>query len=164
MGRTTTEEAAAIRQELKKRGWSARQVSVRSEYFSMGSSITVTVKDPTVPIDVVEEVAKCAERIDRCQITGEILSGGNRYVHVSYSREAERAVMAPWLALVQAAVDAVEPGSNLLQNIEGTPFRIERPDKWRVRLWDDRYLRDGDVESIAQSVGRMMSASAKEGA
>jgi hypothetical protein len=88
-----TEYAAQIRSTLKKaHGWSSRQVSVRSEYFSMGSSIDVIVKDPAIPLPVVKAVAEQAESIRRCEVTGEILSGGNRYVSVRYSHEAQQTI------------------------------------------------------------------------
>lgn len=101
---TAAEDAKAIRQELKKdHGWTTRQVSVRSENFSMGSSINVRVKDPAVDLTVVEEVAKrIAESISRCEITHEILSGGNRYVSVNYSSDALTALAADYIEAIEA--------------------------------------------------------------
>ena len=91
----TTEYAAKIRKELKeKHGWNSRQVSVRADYYSMGSSIHVEIKDASIPLGVVKEIAEQAERISRCEVTGEILGGGHRFVEVRYSREAEEAIAA----------------------------------------------------------------------
>ena len=56
---TTTEHAAVIRNTLKRdHGWTSRQVSIRAEYFSLGSSITVIVKDPAIPLPVVKAIAE----------------------------------------------------------------------------------------------------------
>jgi hypothetical protein len=81
--KTTTEEAAEIRAEYKKLGWNSRKISVRTDYFSMGSAIRVAIKVPGIPTEEVEEIAKrIGENISRCSITHEILSGGNTYVSV----------------------------------------------------------------------------------
>lgn len=86
---TPAQDAATIRAELKRRGWTSRDVSVRAESFSMGSAVRLTVKRPGIPVAVVEQIARdIAEKIDRCEITGEILSGGNRYVSASLDGEA----------------------------------------------------------------------------
>ena len=45
---STKERAARLRAEYKSRGWNARKVSVRTEYFSMGSAIHVTVRSAEV--------------------------------------------------------------------------------------------------------------------
>ena len=90
---TTTESAAEIRAAYKLKGWSSRMVSVRTEYFSMGSAIQVTIKSPEVNEAEAKRIAEGAERIHRCEITGEILGGGNRYVSVDHS-EGCREIMA----------------------------------------------------------------------
>jgi len=110
MTQTTTDAAALIRATLRDDyGWSSRKVSVRADYFSMGSSIDVTIKDPTVDYRVVEAVAKGQSRVRRDEYSGEILSGGNRYVSVRYSPEADEAQAAPYVALLQAAIDSLSP-------------------------------------------------------
>jgi hypothetical protein len=149
---TTTEHAKQIRETLKKRnGWTGRQVSVRAEYFSMGSSITVTIKDPTVPLGPVKEIAETAERISRCEITGEILSGGNRYVSVSYDHEALKVRSAAYLPAVEAALAKVQESS--LIDVEGTSYMVGRDHFGRPTLWSDSLIHTGyDAESIAQQI------------
>ena len=89
------EAAAEIRGKLKKLyGITSRQVSVRAKSFSMGSSLDVTINDPAVDIREVRNVADSKEKIDRCQYTGEILSGGNRYLDVRYGDKAAAAFAA----------------------------------------------------------------------
>jgi hypothetical protein len=89
------EAAAEIRGKLKKLyGITSRQVSVRCASFSMGSSLDVTINDPAVDIREVRNVADGKEKISRCEMTGEILSGGNRYLDVRYGKRAAEAFAA----------------------------------------------------------------------
>src|SRR3990167_9883041 len=128
----------------------------------MGSSIDVTIKDPSIPLPVVKEIAERAERISRCEVTGEILGGGNRYVHVRYSHEAQTIIGRRYADAVQRAVDAVEPGSNALHPVEGTDFLIGRPHAYRITLWDhDRYLSEaGDVDRLPGTNRQLIGARA----
>lgn len=95
------EFARLIRTELKSRhGWTSRQVSVKSDSYSMGSSIDITIKAPGISIAAVEEIANGQERIHRCEMTGEILGGGNRFVSVSLDWEMvrrEAAKLVEWV-------------------------------------------------------------------
>lgn len=76
---STKEHAALIRAAYKKAGIKA---SVRSESFSMGSAINIRVKSGSLKL--AREIASSAERIERCDVTGDILSGSNRYLHVDW--------------------------------------------------------------------------------
>lgn len=81
---TTTEHAKAIRTALKSQGITSRQVSVRSSLYSMGSSIDITIKDASIGLTTVEDIAKGHEHVRRCELSGEILNGGNRFISVDY--------------------------------------------------------------------------------
>jgi hypothetical protein len=157
---STTEHAAQIRQTLKaKHGWSSRQVSVRADNYSMGSSIDVIIKDPAIPLPVVKAIAEVAEHIRRCEVSGEILGGGNRFVHVTYSREAEAEHGRRYFAAVQAAYDAIGDEGNRLEPVEGTPYLIGRSDGWRITLWRDSFIRQtSTVQGAAQEIGALMVA------
>jgi hypothetical protein len=134
---TTTDYAAMIREQLKtQHGWTSRQVSIRAQYFSLGSSIDITIKDPTIPLTTVKQIAEQAEHIRRDERTGEILGGGNRYVSVRYSSEALDTLGRRYADAVQRAVNEVDIGSQTLQQIDGTRFLVGRPDSWRLTLWD----------------------------
>ena len=161
--RNTTERAAEIRTTLKRdHGWTSRQVSVRAHYFSMGSSIDVVVNDPAIPLPPVKAVAEAHESIARCEITHEILSGGNTYVSVGYSREAQETIGRRYADRVQRAVNAVEPGSNTLQLVDGTDFLVGRPNPGLITLWDrasSGMLNQAfSVEDIAGTIGNLMVA------
>jgi len=72
------EKAKAIRAILKER-FPGQKFSVKSDRFSMGESIDISWTDG-VANNKVEELVAPFERIDRDEVTGEILSGGNSYV------------------------------------------------------------------------------------
>ena len=117
--KSTTDHAAEIRAALKAKGWSSRKISVRADYYSMGSSIDITIKDVSIPLNVVKAIAEDHERIDRCQFSGEILAGCNRYVHVRYDYDVLKAAAQPYIPAVEAALAKVH--DNYLILVEGTP-------------------------------------------
>lgn len=99
----TAEHSKQIRQALKaKYGWTGQDVSVRTDNYSMGSSIRIKVKNPTVDKAIVEEIAKDHEHVYRCEMTGDILSGGNRFVFVDYTDDCRKQIGAPYLEAVTA--------------------------------------------------------------
>ncbi len=139
---TTTESAAEIRAAYKRKGWSSRMVSVRTEYFSMGSAIQVTIKSPDVDESEAKRIAEGAERIHRCQVTGEILGGGNRYVSVGHS-EGCREIMArrhlaaltDALAELRLCVAIGEP--NRLIPIVGSGADVGMENPHTAQIWID---------------------------
>jgi hypothetical protein len=158
---TTTDRAAAIRATLKAKGISSRKVSVRADYYSMGSSIDVRIKDPDVSLPLVKAIATPHESIDRCAYSGEILSGGNRYVHVSYTREAEEVLASRWLAPVTTALADVK--ENFLIPVAGTPYLVGTgPYGNRFALWGDNgHIGEyGSAAGIASAIGARMVAAA----
>lgn len=140
------EHAERIRQELKDKGYKRAQFSVRAHSFSMGSSVDVVIKDARVPIKVVREVVSPAESIRRCEYSGEILSGGNRYTSVRYSEEALQVFQARWLPAVQEAIKALPefPTPHLIP-VKGSRFLVGRSHTGSgLSLWTDA----GHVTSV----------------
>jgi hypothetical protein len=77
-----------IRQEIKEQlGYNSRQVSVREQPGGLSTSISITLKKPDLDFDKIKSIADSHKSIGRCERTGEILSGGNTYVHVNKYRE-----------------------------------------------------------------------------
>lgn len=73
-----------IKKELKAAGFTGK-ISVTTD-----SSIRVTLKDYSMSAEAIKIfLASKYERISRCEATGEILSGGNRFVFVSYDWELD---------------------------------------------------------------------------
>ncbi len=122
---TTTDRAAIIRKELKsKHGWTSRDVSVRADYYSMGSSIRVVIKNADVQKDAVKAIAEAHESIDR-DAYGDILSGGNRYVDVSYNQDACDVLRARTIDVVRkAAAELATVSENCMVDIDGTPYLL----------------------------------------
>ena len=85
-----------IRGELKKIGITSRQVSVRVSDCGYSTSVDCTVKDLSISIKKVEEIASQVEYIRYDPYAQEILSGCNIFVHVCYDwqimRDAKNAV------------------------------------------------------------------------
>lgn len=119
-----TDPCKTIREELRRRhGWTSRQVSVRNDR----GSIRCTIKAPGVQLAAVKEIASQHEVIHRCERTGEILSGGNTYVSVSFDWELthllDKAISA-WAETIPA---------------DGTTFQ-PFPDFPEISVWrHDRY-------------------------
>lgn len=86
---TVAEKGKMLRKQLKDLGYSNRKVRVRSESYSMGSSIHVTIVDREVDTEKVKQVARQFEEVRRDEYTGETLLGANTYVHISIDYPAE---------------------------------------------------------------------------
>jgi len=130
---SAAEDAVSIRAALKAKGWNARKISVRSESYSMGSSITVTILAAGIPRATVKEIAERFSRVRYCEVTGEILSGGNRYVRVTFDQDLIQAAGAefrPWL-------EAMEITDNSLASITvaGREYHVGRRSKWEYRCF-----------------------------
>lgn len=118
---TTTEAAAEVRALFKKQGWSPRQIGVRADYFSLGSALRITLKDGSIPIHKVKEIAQGKEHIRRCEFSGEILGGGNRYVDIHMTDAAEEVKRRRYIEAVERAIVVLgpEPGNSLQPIIKG---------------------------------------------
>lgn len=98
-------EAKIIREELKKElGLNRTKVGVRSPHYG---SLVISIHDPSVDFAEVEKIAKRQESIDRCHASGEILSGGNTFVSVNYSKRAVETTMAARADDIEAVQKAV---------------------------------------------------------
>ena len=160
--RTTTDHAATIRAALKKAGYSGRDVSVRADYYSMGSAIRIRIKNARVPVSLVKLIAEPAEDISRDQ-WGEILAGGNRYVDIGYDSEAREALAAPYLEAVKAALAQLKPGDDSsLIPVEGVPNALVGLSQGHYpSLWgpDGFISACGDAHSIAMLIGEKVANS-----
>ena len=67
---------------IEKTGLRYSDLSATSDY----SSLNIHVK-AFYPLSVIEKLVSDIEKVDRCDRSGEILSGGNFFVFVSYNRD-----------------------------------------------------------------------------
>lgn len=143
---TPAAAAAEIRSELKTRyGWTSRQVSVRASSFSGGSAIDIKIKAAGVSVEAVKAIAEGQESIHRCEITGEILSGANRYVSVTLDWELVRREGAKLVAWVEET--PVHPSQ--LRDVEvcGEVYLIGRTRSWDFSV----FRRNGGFVPAGQS-------------
>lgn len=74
------DKAKVIRNELKKAGYSSRDVSVKKRNSLYDEVLDITIKNPNInPLDV-KKIALKHENYERDERTLEILQGGNTYV------------------------------------------------------------------------------------
>lgn len=85
-----TEKAKMIRAEIKKAGIPSKSVSVRSHGIGFSSAIDVVIKDHSVDIEIIANIANKFKEISRDNYTGEILMGGNTYVDIKYDYEVRK--------------------------------------------------------------------------
>lgn len=159
---TTTDHAAALRAAYKAKGWNSRMISVRAEYYSMGSSLHITIKNPAIPYAEVERIASGSERIDRDQF-GDILSGGNRFVYVKYSDAAAFALTANALPMVTEAAErlAAAASDNTLIPIGETRYMLGNSQYGRFSLWGDSHIQNAnELDTIAYQLAVRMQGAA----
>ena len=138
---STVEAAAKIRAALKTMGLSSRDVSVRSDLYSLGSTILIRIKAPGVSRKKVQKIASPYGRVRRDK-SGEILGGGNRFVDVSYDDAALQPEADRIVGLVQEAKDrrprAVTIGSLRVRKQVFGDYLVEANDGGLVAsIWGD---------------------------
>lgn len=132
---STTDKCAIIRKQLKEQyKWSSRKVSVRADLYSGGSSINITVKHADVNEDIVEKVARQFESIDRCEHTGEILSGGNTYLHVTVTKEVEHERSEPYMKDAEVVQTLVDANPNRVFTLGDTGVSVARLDEKNLSI------------------------------
>ena len=150
---TVTEAAASVRAAFKAHGWTSRQVSVRADSYSMGSAIRITVKDGSIPLHLIKSVAEGKEHIRR-DGWGEILSGGNRYVTVSLSREAIELKARRYVEAVEKAIERLKGASFSTLEPIACGYLLGRGEYGdRLALWGDSHIVERSTpEDIAFSL------------
>jgi len=78
-----------IRRDLKASGFNRNVVSVRANRGGYDDSVTVTVKDERIPLNVIRQIAEKYRHVERDPWSQEILMGGNCYVFVEYSLDIQ---------------------------------------------------------------------------
>lgn len=135
---TRTEKAAQLRKELKKCGWTSRDISVRAKRCTYSSAIDVVVKRADIDMGRVKELAMEYESIRRCEASGEILSGGNTYVSVSRDYKLTEAMAAAIRPACVAALKEAVADHNRVFAVEDTGFTlsVSRHNN-RITMWDE---------------------------
>lgn len=155
------DQCKLLRAAYKARCWNLRAISVKNDEYSMGSTIHVTIKKVDV-VDFAEarRLAGACESVRYCSISGDILSGGNRFLRFGYSEEANAELSAPVLEAVRVAMAAAQDDQGALLRVEGTALRIKREDRDTWAVWGDGFIGQtwdsGDGATLAEMIGRTM--------
>ncbi|MDA9469876.1 hypothetical protein [Enterococcus sp. 5H] len=105
---SSVEEAKKLREELKNCGFSNRKVSVKHSYCGYSASIDVTIKDLTISIKDIQDIASTYSSIRYCEVTQEVLQGANTFVRVEYDREVLREATELKLAEAERIIESLE--------------------------------------------------------
>lgn len=131
--KTKAQEVAA---KLKAIGITSKQVSCRSNC----SSIRCSVKDLSIDLEVVKSIAMEYQKIDRCEYSGDILSGGNLFVFVDYDYQVEAATRKSdkFLQLFNIITDKlIQLKDNQCADLFGA-ITYKHPEGCLVLKWDGK--------------------------
>lgn len=119
---TNKERTQAIKAELKKAGYTVKQVSVRSGNCGYSDKTDITVKDLSCNINEIRKICASFERIDYDQYNGEILAGGNTYISVQWD----------WKLINEATKANLEKAKNTIENMDNSVKLYEDTEKYLV--------------------------------
>lgn len=148
---TTAESAKKIRQEIKtKLGYTSRQVSVKSDNYSMGSSINLSIKckEAIYKKSEIGAIAKKEESIDRDNATGEILSGGNTFIHVGIDWELKESIIDAEREDVKKIIEKSSQDEGLTCSYKGTDFFCKDKGFYVPGENSGRHMFENEIESF----------------
>jgi hypothetical protein len=132
-----------ITEAIKALGYNSRQVSVKDNGGSSNWSFDVTIRDASVNYEKLSKAVNRFEKIDRCEASYEILSGGNTYVTVRLSDEVQAKWSEPYVEKVQKAISGLKDdryGEQIDDRFDifmtGAGGRI-------YKVWDNNYKQEG---------------------
>ena len=153
MTTTNNTETDTIRAELKAIGLTARDVSVR--FTSGGCAIRVEIKTPKANRAQVERIAQKQSRIRYDEACGEILAGGNLFVHVAVAPSAIESEMV----VAASILDVLDVG----ESADLFGYEVVRTEKYGFRIYSET-LRHGVTEcNTASCAARVVSELATVG-
>jgi hypothetical protein len=139
--------AKAVRESLQAAGFGRKDISVRNDSYSMGSTVYVRIRRADIALDAVEAIASAHERVSRDEGTGEILSGGNTFVTVEYGHGALDAATVTIREMLDAGV--YEFGALSLTIDHDDPDRL---DVWAERIHVCRISREYGAEQLTRKL------------
>lgn len=104
---TNKELSMKIRKSLKEAGYTQKdiKVSVRSSRYDTAAKITI--HNPHIDRHRIEKILRPAyEEIDRDDITGEILQGGNTMLFIEYEYGIFEEVAREWMATAKGLMQS----------------------------------------------------------
>jgi hypothetical protein len=112
------------RAALKALGYNTRQVSIRQAH----STLRFTIRDAAINLAAVYAIARDAEQISRCSVSGEILCGGNTFTDVCLADDVAATLRAPLQAALAAAGESEHYDLSAVPGLAGVS--VYRCDPW----------------------------------
>ena len=134
---TNKERSAAIRAEIKKLGYNSRQVSVRSRKCGYSDETTIEVKDLSCDIKAIEKACMKFKSIDYDYYSGEILSGGNTYISVSYDYDTISKATSDNLEKAEKTIKEIDCSCVLFENEKKRIVLCRQDDMYDVAVFEN---------------------------
>lgn len=98
--------ANGVKALLRANGYNTKNIRVRIERYSGGSSVNVELHTYEYSAEAIKSlVSSQFEKIHRCEASGEILSGGNCFVFVTYKWDMDVSQHVPFVQNAYASFD-----------------------------------------------------------
>lgn len=102
-------KAQEIKKFLISKGYSAKDF--RCSMRSSGYSVSISIKNPRIDLEVIETLVKPFEKVRYCEYTNEILQGCNFFVFVQYDVEKLPEEYVDAFTLARAMVTDYQPNA-----------------------------------------------------
>lgn len=137
------EFSAYAKKMLKEKGIDTKGISVRGRYAGYSDALDVVVKDPNIDVAEIRKLLQKHESYER-DASGEILQGGNRYIHVQYDYNAFDKVKEEGKADAENLIKQADASrGNGIELVKGVYLFKDRD--------ENRYFLSGDYEKIGGS-------------
>lgn len=163
---TNRERSIAIRNDLKKLGYTSRQISVRSGDCGYSDYSRITIKDVSISRKLIEEICEKYEYIRYDEYSGEILQGCNTFITVDYNYNAVKEAKNKNIDEARKLVGRVLAGDRhvVFKSPSGTPHRLYLCDyngeiklcmsgEFPADVWNDKY----GAEIMAEKVAKVLA-------
>lgn len=120
-----------IREILKKEGFKRTDISVKNIRCPIDTTIRVEIKNPYINRQMVDDLLKNFNDVDRDIRTGEILSGGNTYINVEWQYGIFDEVKKDYLDIAEKVMSTNKKSVEILPGLS-----LLRYDKIEVRQID----------------------------
>lgn len=114
---TNKELNAAIKRELKKEGYKAKDFSVSVKDCGYSTSINVKIKSPEVNRKDVEELLRHHEEYEKDGRTYEVLEGANTYLFVDYVNGIFDEPAQEWAATARGLIDSKDETTRIFDGL-----------------------------------------------
>lgn len=137
------EFSAYAKKMLKDKGFDTKGISVRGRYAGYSDALDVVVKDPNIDVAEIRKLLQKHESYER-DASGEILQGGNRYIHVQYDYNAFDKVKEEGKTDAENLMKQADAGNGSGIEVSKGVYLFKDRD-------ENRYFISGDYEKVGGS-------------